>query len=85
MPEKSSKFESPLKVRREQLRLTQKDLAEALGTTVQTVSNWETGRFKEIKLTPTQTKKLCNMLDWTIETLPEQLGPLEELQEADLV
>ena len=38
--------ESPLKQRRDEFGLTQKDVAMAVDVSVQTVSNWETGRYK---------------------------------------
>ncbi|HEY9299208.1 MULTISPECIES: helix-turn-helix transcriptional regulator [unclassified Coleofasciculus] len=65
--------ESPLKRRREELGLTQRDVALALGKTVQTVSNWETGLY-EPKLTPRDLKALCRLLKWTLEELPDYFG-----------
>ena len=58
---------------REELGLTQKDIADGIGTTVQTISNWERGASKP-KLTFIQTykitqvlkkdlKELCNLLE----------------------
>ena len=43
--------ESPLKLRREELGLTQRDIGQVLGKTDQTISNWETGIY-EPKMTP---------------------------------
>lgn len=74
MPEHSSSQESVLKRRREELGLTQRDVASAVNVSVQTVSNWETGRYKEAKLTLPQVKALCRMLQWSIEELPDELG-----------
>ncbi|MEA5448848.1 helix-turn-helix transcriptional regulator [Leptolyngbya sp. CCNP1308] len=76
MPDYSPFQESALKRRREELGLTQRDLALAVNVSVQTVSNWETGRYKEAKLTLPQVKALCLALQWTIEELPNELGPL---------
>jgi len=67
--------ESPLKKRREELSLTQRDVAGAVDVSVQTVSNWETGRYKEAKLTLPQVKALCRVLQWSIEDLPDDLAP----------
>lgn len=66
--------ESVLKRRREELGLTQRDVATAVNVSVQTVSNWETGRYKEAKLTLPQVKALCRILQWSIEELPDELG-----------
>lgn len=76
MSEPLSSQESPLKRRREELGLTQRDVAVAVDVSVQTVSNWETGRYKEAKLTLPQVKALCRTLHWAIEDLPDELGPL---------
>ncbi len=67
--------ESPLKKRREELGLTQRDVAGAVDVSVQTVSNWETGRYKEAKLTLPQVKALCRVLHWSIDDLPDDLAP----------
>lgn len=53
---------------RERTGKTQRQVAEAVGVTVQTVSNWETGRRKPT-LTPEQTLKLCQTLECTLEEL----------------
>jgi putative transcriptional regulator len=74
MPEHPSSQESVLKRRREELGLTQRDVAAAVNVSVQTVSNWETGRYKEAKLTLPQVKALCRILQWSIEELPDELG-----------
>jgi DNA-binding XRE family transcriptional regulator len=75
MPKQLPLQESPLKRRREELGLTQRDVAVAVDVSVQTVSNWETGRYKEAKLTLPQVKALCRVLQWSIEELPDELGP----------
>jgi len=54
--------------------LTQKQVADALGITVQTVSNWEVGRA-EPKLTIRQFKALLQILQCSVDQLPDDLGP----------
>ncbi len=73
----SAEQESPLKRRRDELGLTQRDVAVAIDVSVQTVSNWETGRFKEVRLTLPQVKALCRFLKWAIEDLPDDFRPSE--------
>lgn len=78
MPRSSSKDvkpESPLKQRREELGLTQRDIGSALGKTDQTISNWETGIY-EPKMTPREFKQLCEILQWSLEDVPEDFGPI---------
>ena len=75
--------ESLLKKQREALSLTQREVAVAVNVSVQTVSNWETGRYKEAKLTLPQVKALCRVLQWTIDDLPDDLGPLTRMSEKD--
>lgn len=65
--------ESPFKKRREELGLTQRDIALALGKTDQTISNWETGIY-EPKMTPREVKVLCRLMKWTLEDLPDDFG-----------
>ncbi|HEY9657156.1 MAG TPA: helix-turn-helix transcriptional regulator [Allocoleopsis sp.] len=67
--------ESPLKKRRDELGLTQRDVAIAINVSVQTISNWETGRFKEVRLTLPQVKALCRVLQWSIDGLPDDFRP----------
>jgi len=69
--------ESPLKKRRDELGLTQREVAGAIDVSVQTISNWETGRFKEVRLTLPQVKALCRVLEWTVEDLPDDFKPLD--------
>lgn len=64
---------SPLMRLRVQRFMTQKQLAEALGVTEATVSNWESGRSVP-KLTPIQYKKLLEILQITSAELPDQFG-----------
>jgi DNA-binding XRE family transcriptional regulator len=67
--------ESPLKRRREELGLTQRDIGLALGKTDQTISNWETGIY-EPKMTPREFRELCKVLQWSLlEDIPEDFGP----------
>lgn len=58
---------------RERQGLTQKQVADGLGLTVQTVSNWETG-FRSMKLTPKETLALCRLLGCTLEELAGEDG-----------
>ena len=76
MTEPSPSKESALKRRREELGLKQRDIAIGVNVSMQTVSNWETGRYKEAKLTLPQVKALCRVLQWSIEELPDELGPM---------
>ncbi|MGG6295266.1 helix-turn-helix transcriptional regulator [Leptolyngbya sp. AN02str] len=59
---------------REKLGLTQRQVAEAIGVTDQTVSNWERGVYAP-KLTPRQTAKLCQTLSLTVQELADLLEP----------
>ena len=62
-------------VRYRKLRgITQQQLADALGVTVHTVSNWEVGRT-EPKLSPRQYRILLNQLRIRPEQLPDYFGP----------
>lgn len=54
--------------RRKELGLTQRQIAEAIGVTVQTVSNWETGLYQP-KLTLKQTAKLSEILKLEVKEL----------------
>ena len=73
--ERQQERESPLKQRREELGLTQRDIALALDKTVQTISNWETVTY-EAKLTLREIKALCRILKWTLEELPDDFRPV---------
>lgn len=61
-------------VLRKELELTQKDIADALGVTEQTVRNWEQGNSVP-KLTIAQMKTLCRLLKRPIEEMPDNFGP----------
>lgn len=52
--------------------LTQRQVAEALGKTDQTVSNWENG-VRSPKLTPSETLVLCRVLKCTLEELAGEI------------
>jgi transcriptional regulator with XRE-family HTH domain len=53
---------------RKQRNLSQRDIANALGITDQTVSNWEQGR-SEPRLTIRQVILLCRILDCSLTDL----------------
>lgn len=57
---------------RERANLTQRQVAEALGKTDQTVSNWENG-VRLPKLTPSETLVLCRVLKCTLEELAGEI------------
>jgi DNA-binding XRE family transcriptional regulator len=67
-------LESPLMSRRLELRISQQELAEALGVSRKTISSWENGH-SEPNLTLRQTKRLCEVLKFTLDTLPDDFGP----------
>jgi len=53
---------------RKRANLTQRQVAQAVGVTDQTVSNWEQGIHMP-RLTPQQMLVLCNLLNCTLEEL----------------
>jgi transcriptional regulator with XRE-family HTH domain len=55
-------------------RVSQQELAEALGVRRETISSWENGH-SEPNLTIKQFKTLLKVLDVTPEQLPESFGP----------
>lgn len=65
---------SPLMRLRTLRFITQKELADALGVTENTVANWERGRAIP-KLTPAQYKTLLKVLQITADELPDSFGP----------
>ena len=75
----SRSLESPIVKFRNLRGVTQKALADALGVSVQTVSNWEVGRT-EPKLSPSQYKTLLRVLQITPEQLPDDFGPQEDIE-----
>lgn len=56
---------------RDKAGLTQREVANALGVTDQTVSNWENG-VRQMKLTIRQTISLCQVLNCSLEDLLEE-------------
>lgn len=66
---------------RRQLGLSQKQVAEALEVSEQTVRNWENGRTVP-QLTIPQMKRLCRLLRRSIEEVPDYFGPVEKSAEA---
>jgi DNA-binding XRE family transcriptional regulator len=62
-------FPQWLLLRRRELGVNQTELAEALGVSRTTISNWETGVSKP-SLSIEQTKALCNLMQCTLEDLP---------------
>ena len=59
---------------RKRAGVTQVALAKALGVTDHTIRNWEKGR-EEPRLYLWQTKRLCQLLDCSLEDLPDRLKP----------
>ncbi len=66
---------SPMKLR-ERAGLTQRQVAELLGKTVGTVSDWER-RVKRPRLSFFETKKLMTALNCSLEELIEAYEPTE--------
>lgn len=61
---------------RKELNLTQKKVADELGISEQTVRNWENGKTNP-QLTVPQMKRLCMLLQRSIEEVPDYFGPIE--------
>jgi len=59
---------------REQAGLTQRQLADALGVTITTISNWERGA-KEPNLTFAQVKRVTEVLHCSLDDLVEATKP----------
>lgn len=57
-----------LKKFRQAAKLTQRSVANKLDVTILTVQNWESGKHLP-KLSPHQTKQLCDLLNVTLEDL----------------
>lgn len=64
----SSEYSEVITRLRSKCGLTQKQVADKLEMTVQTISNWETG-VRSPRLTPKQTLVLCKALECTLEEL----------------
>lgn len=69
----SKDLESPLAMLRRLRRVTQRELAEAVGVSETTVRNWEAGRA-EPNLTIRQTKNLCKVLGIPLEEMPDSFA-----------
>ncbi len=61
------KIECKIRELRQKERLTQKDIADALDTTVDTVANWENGRANCYQFE--RVAKLCELLKCTAQDL----------------
>jgi DNA-binding XRE family transcriptional regulator len=62
-----------LRQRRESLGLTRLQVARTCDVVESTVINWETDKHIP-KLYPTQTKALCDLLNFTLEDLAQGQG-----------
>ena len=69
-------LESKFVRRRRELGLTQKDIHEATGISIRSISKWEQGTTTP-KLTPDRFSVLCKLLDCSIHELA---GYFEELK-----
>jgi len=67
---------------RKQAGLTQRQVAEALGVAVVTISSWETG-LKEPRLDFVQTKKLMELYKCSIDDLAKALVSLREKRQSE--
>ncbi len=67
---------SPLLKLRTLQNITQRELADALGVTTDTIANWERGRSVP-KLTIPQFKTLLKVLQVTVDELPDDFGKPE--------
>lgn len=54
-------------------KITQKQVADGLGLTVGTVSNWESGR-KHLRLDPSEMLTLCKILGCSLEQLASEMS-----------
>ena len=54
-----NKLGERLKERREELMMTQKDIADNIGVAVSTIQRYESGKIKDIKLPVIRTRKPC--------------------------
>lgn len=75
--------ESPLKVLRKRVQLTQEQLAKLLGVSTRAVQAWEGGEYQPM-LTIPQIKTLCRALNCSLADLPDALGtPKRSLEEEE--
>ena len=70
LPMSAMTFSEWLRFKRQRSRVRQKDLAELLGLSPQTVSAWETGESIP-KLTPLQMQILCEKLNCSLDELAQ--------------
>lgn len=56
--------------------LTQKQIADELGVSEQTVRNWEQGKHLP-RLTIPQVKKLCRLIGKSLDEIPDDFGSPE--------
>lgn len=61
---------------RRELNLSQKQVADELGISEQTVRNWEHGKTVP-QLTIPQVKKLCKLLQRSVDEIPDWFGPVD--------
>jgi DNA-binding XRE family transcriptional regulator len=72
---------SNLVMLRAEFEITQKQLADALGVTEQTIRNWEQGKAIP-RLTISQMKVLCRVFRRSIEEMPDSFGSENKKAEA---
>jgi putative transcriptional regulator len=60
MPQELNAFSTQVKAVRQQLKLSQDELAQALGVSFATVNRWENGKTAPSKLAQRQFEQFCN-------------------------
>lgn len=60
MPQELNAFSVQVKSVRQQLKLSQEELAQALGVSFATVNRWENGKTAPSKLAQRQFEQFCN-------------------------
>ena len=75
-------FQQWFRLVRDRAGVSQKQIANELGLSVQTVGNWEGGRSNP-SLDPVQTQKLCQMLGVTLNELATAFAGEMEVQAND--
>jgi DNA-binding transcriptional regulator YiaG len=73
-PLKTRLTNSPLRKLRNNVNLTQEQLAHKMGIAVSTVRRWEKG-LAEPTMTLDQTKKFCRAINQNLDELPDSLLP----------